>query len=149
MHKETDSSILTEGIYYTNIDGKITDLYHLKYNPDNPDLFDIDVLVDQTSGNQYDKDFLINILNQDNYYHPFQRKIISYKDRNNVDLLIDTLHRFYSNISFGISRQTNPIPSNNSRMLTKLRQRQRILPVTRKYNHHQRQFCYGYRPHGI
>ena len=40
MHKETDDSILMEGIYYTNIDGKITDLYHLKYNPDNPDSSD-------------------------------------------------------------------------------------------------------------
>ena len=130
MHKETDDSILMEGIYYTNIDGKITDLYHLKYNPDNPDLFDIDVLTEKTSDNQYDKDFLIKILNQDDFFHPFKRKVISLKDRKNVDLIIETLHRFYSNISCGI-RKTNPDPSNPSRMLTKLLQHQRIR------SHHQ------------
>ena len=113
MRKETDDSILMEGIYYTNFKGKITDLYHIKYNPDNPDLFDIDALMDNGINTQYNKEYLINMLKQNKYFNPFTRQAICYKERKNIDILIDTIHRFYSNITCGV-RQINPTPSNTS-----------------------------------
>jgi hypothetical protein len=133
MKKKQDdsSSVLTSGIYYSDISGKITDLYKISYNPDNPHLFDIECLTDQSVLNPFDKDRFFQKIIHEKYYFPYNETVISYKNRKNVDLLIDTIHQFYSNITGGI-RQTNPIPSNNSRMFTKLRSllhtRKRTIP---------------------
>ena len=100
MIKVTDDSILMEGIYYTNIDGKLTDLCYIKFNPANKESFDVESLTNQDKS--WNKEIFFKILNQDDYFHPFKRKVIIYKERKNVDLLIDVIHNFYSNQSCGI-----------------------------------------------
>lgn len=93
-------SVLTSGTYYSNVDGTITDLYEVTYNPDAEGLLDI---VCVSNDDYFTEDVLKNILNENTYYNPFEEKEISYKDGTNVDILIDTIHKFYSNQASGIS----------------------------------------------
>ena len=114
-----DDSILIEGIYYTNLNGAFTDLYRIKYNEDTPILFELFPLADQLVDKHYDKEFLIQKFNKTEYYDPFRGLVVKYKERKNVNYLIDVIHNFYSNITCGIKRYP-PVPSEGPRMLTKL-----------------------------
>jgi hypothetical protein len=101
---------LTSGIYYSNIDGNFVDLYKITYSPDNPELFDIECLSDQTG---YSKELLISILSQ-YYYNPFKQKEIDYKNNKNVDILIDTIYEFYSTIAGGIRKNVEEMDTTDS-----------------------------------
>jgi len=130
MDDTTANSILHEGIYYADIEGKITDLYKLTYNPDNPELFDIECLTDTTSECQFHKAYCIEKFNYDKYYDPCRQLIVSYKDGENVNLLIDVIHRYYSNIVCGIS-SIKPTHTRPTRMYLNL------LSLLRTRNHHR------------
>ena len=119
MNDATANSILQEGIYYADIGGKITDLYKITYNPDNPELFDIECLTDTTSEYQFDKAYCIEKFNYEKYYDPARQITVSYRDRKNVDLLIDVINRFYSNRICGIS-SIKPTHTRSTRMYLNL-----------------------------
>jgi hypothetical protein len=108
--QDGSSSVLTEGIYYSNsnIENGITDLYHLKYNPNVSYLFDIKTLTDQSTDKPWNKEYLIQTLCHDKYFDPFRRLIVSYAEKKNVELLIDVIHNFYSNRSCGIRNPMMP-----------------------------------------
>ena len=102
--KETDdTSILTSGIYYADIAGEIQDLYKFTYNPDNPDLFDIICLYEEIN-DKYNKDYAINGILSRPYFNPKDDTKISYEEKNNVDILIDIMYNYYSNIISGIRK---------------------------------------------
>ena len=92
---------MTSGILYTNIDHTSVDLYHLKYNPDNTDLYDVDVLVDDRL-DIFNKDKLVSYLSSFDMRDPVNKRNISYKNRKNVDKLLDVFSKFYSNSYRGI-----------------------------------------------
>jgi len=92
---------MNSGTLYTNIDGTEVDLYHINYNPDSTDLFDINVLVNERL-DIFNRDKLIHYLQSFDMRDPINKKIVSYKDRKNVDALINTYSKFYSNVYRGI-----------------------------------------------
>jgi hypothetical protein len=126
MSAKEDDSILNEGIFYSYDGNGWKDLYKIKYNPDNPNQFDIDPLTDQSVRKTYDINFFLQMLNNTIYFDPFRRLVVSYQDKKNVEYLIDVIFNFYSNCQACGIRKINPIPSNASKMLSKLLQKKRI-----------------------
>jgi len=126
MNDATANSILQEGIYYADLGGNITDLYHLKYDPMDPCLFEIKTLANRP----FDKEYLIKKFNYDKYYDPCRQLIVSYKDGENVNLLIDVIHRYYSNRICGV-RSIEPINTRPTRMYLNL------LSLIRTRNHNR------------
>jgi len=86
------NSIITEGIYFNYG----IDEFHLKYNPDNTNLFDIKILnFLDTEGLTID--IIIGYLEILGDLIDTKKHIeISYKNRINVHLFIDTYCKFYS-----------------------------------------------------
>ena len=92
---------MTSGILYTNIDHTTVDLFHLTYNPDSTDLFDMTALVDERL-DIFNKDKLISYFNSFDMRDPINNITVSYKNKKNVDSLLDVFSKFYSNTYRGI-----------------------------------------------
>jgi hypothetical protein len=126
--QDGSSSILTSGIYYSDIAGKITDLYHIRYNQNSLDLFDIDTLTDKTISKPYNKDLLFQIFNHEQYFDPFKQVVVSYKRRKNIKLLIDVIHNFYSNRSCGIRNPMMPeVPIDRMKLLVRYQKKSSLI----------------------
>jgi hypothetical protein len=105
---------ITSGIYYADIAGKLIDLYKITYNPDNPELFDIECLTDTSNGYQFDKEYCIEEILSYHYRNVTDDKEINYKEKKNVELLLPTIYLFYSTITSGIRRYTNSTSTDES-----------------------------------
>lgn len=88
------------GLFYKMNDvGKQVDIYKVMYNPDNTALFDIEILPDNTD---YPEDILIKLFEAKDMFNVAERKEVRYKDKLNVDLLLETFSTYYSGVSYGI-----------------------------------------------
>jgi hypothetical protein len=114
MDGNDDDSIIYEGVYYSYKNSKQLDLYHLKYCLDSKKV-EIKPLTEQS---KYSADLLLRYFKTLHFRNPIENIIVSYKDGQNINLLIDTISRYYSNVYSGI-RSIN-LASNNTRLYKKL-----------------------------
>jgi hypothetical protein len=93
--------MIDTGVFYKYIPeiNKHVDLFKLKYNANNEQLFDVEVLPDNTI---YDSTALFNLISDFDMYDVATKKHIKYNEKLNVDMLISTFNRHYSNREFGI-----------------------------------------------
>jgi hypothetical protein len=91
--------MITEGIFYFNIDDSQVDVYNIKYNPDNSSLFDIECIIDDTS---FPKELMLTFIENLSLYNPIEKLAVSYEKKENLDWLLQTFHDYYNTISRGI-----------------------------------------------
>ncbi len=91
--------IIKRGVFYLAMNGQQVDLFNVRYNRKNPNLFEIDELTSIHS-----REYLIAFFGSDSFDHLDQGANVNYSRQENLDLLIDAISRYYSNEYIGIRR---------------------------------------------
>ena len=103
--------MINTGVFYKYMSdvNKHVDLFKLTYNPDSTSFFDVEVLPDNTV---YKEDGLLRILNDFDLFDVATRKQVKLSEKLNVEMLIETFSKHYSNREFGI--RTEKVVDNES-----------------------------------
>lgn len=100
---------MNSGIFYVTKGDEQLDMFKVTYNKDNTAFFDIEVLPDNTN---YSEDVLFDLLNSKEMFSVIKRQKVSYKNKTNLDILLNTFATQYSSYRYGIRMLGNDNATN-------------------------------------
>lgn len=91
---------MNKGTFYKTIDGTQVDIWNITYNPDGTNLFDVEVLLPDST--VFTRENCFNYIKSLQLLNPIEDVPVSIKDNQNPDMFLSTYSSFYSNTNKGI-----------------------------------------------